>query len=158
MHDEGLQAADFIAFKSVEHRRWRPSTKGPSFLVDSIRNAAKYQLPKGFESSAQRDARQQASNSRKRASRDIQQQRDARWQQEENARLEPFTAFWNGLAQIEQTEFEAAALKLTQPMKRDGYVRLREIGGLVFEQYRKVILRDHFERTLLSQSNRDHSA
>ena len=158
MHDEGLQAADFIAFKSVEHRRWRPSTKGPSFLVDSIRNAAKYQLPKGFESSAQRDARQQASNSRKRASRDIQQQRDARWQQEENARLEPFTAFWNGLAPTEQAEFEAAALKLTQPMKRDGYLRLREIGGLVFEQYRKVILRDHFERTLRSQSNRDHSA
>ncbi|MFM9963578.1 MAG: replication initiator protein A [Planctomycetaceae bacterium] len=136
----------------------RQQTKGPGFLVDSIRNAAKYQLPKGFESSAQRDARQQASNSRKRASRDIQQQRDARWQQEENARLEPFTAFWNGLAKTEQTEFEEAALKLTQPMKRDGYLRLREIGGLVFEQYRKVILRDHFERTLQSQSNRDHSA
>lgn len=82
----------------------------------------------------------------------------ARRQQEVNARLEPFTAFWNGLAKTEQTEFEAAALKLTQPMKRDGYLRLLEIGGLVFEQYRRVILRDHFERTLRSQSNRDHSA
>jgi hypothetical protein len=32
-------------------------------------------------------------------------------------------------------------------VKRDGYRRLREIGGLAFEQYRQAVLRDYYEKT-----------
>jgi len=38
-------------------------------------------------------------------------------------------------------------MKLTEPAKRDDYLRLGEIGGLVFDHYPRVILCDHIERT-----------
>lgn len=135
----------------------RNQSKGAGFLVDSIRNAAKYLLPKGFESSAHQQARHEASNSRKRASRDIQAQRDARQRQEEKSRQEPFMTFWNGLSETEQSEFESAALKLAAPLKRDGYQRMQQTGGILFDHYRQGILFDHFQRTLKSPVT-SHSA
>ena len=49
-------------------------------------------------------------------------------------------------AQLEQ--FEVATLDAAEPTKRTGYLRSMGKGtSAIFEQYRSIILRDHFERS-----------
>jgi hypothetical protein len=61
----------------------------------------------------------------------------------------PFQDFWNTLATDEQEAFFAEALQRADRTKRDGYRRLEPIGGPVLEQYRQLILLDHFRRRAL---------
>lgn len=60
---------------------------------------------------------------------------------------EPFRRFCQGLAENERDEFLAEALRSADRTKRDGDNRLKEMGGLVFEQYRQIILQYHFRRS-----------
>jgi hypothetical protein len=64
----------------------------------------------------------------------------------EASRDKAFQAFWSGLGPDRRVEFEAAAVKAATSLKRDGYLRGRQLDGSAFEKYRHVILRDHFER------------
>ena len=55
--------------------------------------------------------------------------------------------FWRALEKCEQELFEKEALKRAERLKRQGYCRAMGVDEQVFEQYRQVILRDHFERS-----------
>ncbi len=124
----------------------RGQERGPGFLVNGIRNPDGCKLPKGFESSSQRAARQQAENSRKRAVRELARRQEAKQRQEDKKRLESFTAFWNGLDAGERQAFEQDALEAANPLKRSGYLRAQHTGSPMLETYRQVILVDHFHR------------
>lgn len=122
--------------------------KGPGFLVAGIKSAEGFVAPKGFETKAERGRRKAAADSRKRAEREIEKRREAKRRAREKRREEAFSAFWRRLGVAEQRAFEASALGEADVTKQDGYARLRDVGGEVFEQYRRIILREHFERSL----------
>jgi hypothetical protein len=65
----------------------------------------------------------------------------------ESNRWREFLAFWRKLDAAARDEFEAAAVAAATRTKADGYHRLRAVGGPVFHQYRRVVLRDHFEHS-----------
>ena len=122
----------------------RGERKGPGFLVDSIRNPAKYRLPREFS---------EQSPGSNRSERVIKSRRQEAPKNGSNpveaaqSRDKAFEAFWNGLGPDRRDEFEAAALKAATPVKRDGYLRSQAAAGPAFHDYRMVILRDHFRRT-----------
>jgi hypothetical protein len=126
-------------------RSGRP--RGPGFLVDFIRRPDEYPLPPGFESSADRRERKRAADSRNAASREMDRLAEAKERANRDARWRAFTAVWGRLPDAEKVAFEGAALAAATATKRDGYHRLRPVGGPVFEQYRRIVLLDHFDRT-----------
>ena len=125
--------------------------RGVGFLVQSIRFPEKIMLPKGFESSAI----QKAESVRKKNVVDARAENDLKlstMRQKQIARVESsrngaFLQFWNQLSPIEQTNFEIDAVKLAPSTKRTGYDRHQGKASKLFEHYRTLILRDHFERT-----------
>ncbi len=123
------------------------TARGPGFLVDAVRHPDKYPLPPGFESSARRRERKAASESRNRAERELRARREAKERNEAEARWRAFTAVWEAWPAGEQAAFEGAALAAAVTTKRDGYRRLQPVGGPLFEDYRRIVLLDHFERT-----------
>jgi hypothetical protein len=121
--------------------------RGPGFLVSGIKSKEPFVAPRGFETKREQAERKRAVNSRKRAERENEEQRDAEAQVEEEVKQEAFTAFWNLLGPDRRDIFERDALAMAEPTKRDGYLRSRKARGSLFEHYRAVILRDHFQRT-----------
>ena len=120
--------------------------KGPGFLVAGIKSAEGFVSPKGFETKAQRAKRKAAVDSRKRAEREIAKRREAKRRVRELGREQAFSGFWASLDVAQQEAFEKDALTNAESTKLQGYERSLETGGPVFEQYREVILRDHFLR------------
>lgn len=121
--------------------------RGPGFLVSAIKNPDAISLPRGFESSAHREARKQAEQSRKTAERKLRAQREAERSAQASAREKPFLDFWNALTPDARQQFESEAVQQAEPTKRSGYFRSVGQDDKVFEHYRRVVLRDHFERT-----------
>lgn len=124
--------------------RTRGQEKGPGFLVDSIRNPAKYRLPREFTAESRTVG--------KRPERVHRTRHDANTPQPTTPAVDrvdsgEFNSFWAKLSSDEQIAFEAAALKSAPAIKRDGYHRSQRTSGGAFEGYRQVILKDHFERT-----------
>ena len=122
-------------------------SRGAGFLVQAIRNPNEIAFPRGFESSQQIAKRRAAQNSRIKRKREFQIQREASEHQMDSRRHEAFTAFWSGLSPVTQMQFEEEALSQAEPTKRLGYSRAQADGGKLFEHYRTIILRDHYERT-----------
>lgn len=58
-----------------------------------------------------------------------------------------FQTFWSSLTHGEQAAFEEEAIQRANTTKREGYRRLQRVGGARFEQYRQIVLLDHFART-----------
>jgi hypothetical protein len=126
----------------------RGHVRGPGFLVGAIRNPEKIVLPKGFESSAAIQAKKQAEKNRIATQRDFRTRREREHAERQDARQKAFLAFWKALNPSEQEDFEREALESAEPTKRSGYLRaMGKSASPVFEQYRSIILRDHFERT-----------
>jgi len=126
----------------------RGQERGAGFLVQAIRNPGTITLPKGFESSDSQAARQRAEKARIAAERELRTKRERDAAARENSRQEAFLAFWGSLSSAEQDDYEREALDTAEPTKRTGYLRAMGKGtNPVFEQYRMIILRDHFERT-----------
>lgn len=122
--------------------------RGPGFLVGAIRNPANITLPKGFESSESQVEKKRAEKSRVTAERELRTKREQAAAERENARQEAFLAFWNSLSPTEQSDYEREALESAEPTKRTGYLRaMGKETTPVFELYRMIVLRDHFERT-----------
>ena len=121
----------------------RGQTKGPGFLVDSIRNPEKYRPPREFTENQQRGKRpDRVIKSRSHPSpQSVFVPIDAIKQSLDKA----FQAFWHGVGPDRRVEFETAAVQGASSLKRDGYLRLKSVGGPAFQEYRQVILRDHFE-------------
>jgi hypothetical protein len=124
----------------------RGEERGAGFLVAGIRSREPYALPRGFRTRT--EAKRQAAEAKvikaKQAQREQRRQAKAAAQAEQAA--EPFQRFWRGLAAAEQEAFTTEALQRTDKTKRDGYFRLKDIGGVVFEQYCELIRREHFAR------------
>jgi len=127
------------------HRR-KGEPKGPGFLVASIKSEGGYALPADLEAPRQRRAREAAENCRKEAEREFAARREAERLAHEKARGEAFVAFWEGLAAGDREAFEEEAVREADATKRGGYLRSKKAGGVLFENYRRIILRDHFER------------
>lgn len=128
----------------------RGQSRGAGFLVQSIKNPKSIELPAGFESSQQVQSRHAAEKNRICVQRDFSIKRERIAAQAEESRSKAFMAFWQGMSPTDQSSFERMALDHAEPTKRTGYSRHQGKGGRLFEQYRLVILRDHFERTTLS--------
>lgn len=125
----------------------RGQSRGPGFLVGAIKNPKSIVLPKGFESSASIAAKKAAEKNRVSYEREFRTQREREHAQRQQARQAAFLAFWQNLSPDEQEQFEREALNAAEPTKRAGYLRAMGKGSNpVFEQYRSIILRDHFER------------
>ena len=58
-----------------------------------------------------------------------------------------FDGFWASLSEAEREAFESAALAECDAFLRDGLRRTQETGGPAFDQYRKLLLTQHFDRT-----------
>ena len=120
--------------------------KGPGFLVAGIRSPEPYGLPRGFQTKAEATRKQQRA-AEANQKRQQQQERQRRIEQQAaDKRAKPFNDFWGRLGPTEQEHFLTEALNRSDRTKRDGYIRLKEVGGPVFEQYRQLILQDHFEQ------------
>ena len=120
--------------------------RGAGFLVQSIRNPAGVAFPKGFESSIQRQARQQSREAQKLAESNVRTKREREAVRQELSRQRAFTAFWERMSPSEQDTFETEALEHADALKRDQYLEHLGKGGKIFELYRLIVLRDHFER------------
>ena len=123
----------------------RGQLRGPGFLVQAIRNPLEVMAPKGFEFSLDVKARHKAADLREQTVRKSQKKREQDEAAAETARLEPFWTFWRAMKTSEQELFEQQALKRADRLKRQGYYRAMGVDEQVFEQYRQLILRDHFE-------------
>lgn len=116
--------------------------KGPGFLVDSIRRAEHYRLPRGFRAqTAKPPAKRRAAA----PAPEIATPPCPR-SQREALRQERFAEYWAALPNGERRQFEILALDAADATKRAGYLRLQPAGGQGFEHYRQVVLRDYFER------------
>ncbi|WP_425395421.1 replication initiator protein A [Aeoliella sp.] len=122
--------------------------RGAGFLVAGIRSAEPYVMPKGFQTEAvrERKRREMAVANRKREEQRRRKQHSEHQKiKEENA---PFEEFWKGLSSIKQQEFLAEALISTDRTKKEGFSRLKTLGGPAYEHYRQMILKEHFQRTI----------
>ena len=117
------------------------------FLVYSIRNPEQVRMPRGFQSSVERGARQEAEQRRKRREKRLSEVKEAKRTADETARLQPFVDFWKSLSTEQQVSFEQEAIDAAHQTKRDGYFRNRGSDPILFLKYRGVVLRDYYERT-----------
>lgn len=117
------------------------------FLVQSIKNPSSIVFPKGFQSSVQRIKQKALEKTRIAHERELMSRREREGAKKDEARLKAFIAFWKGLSAREQFEFETKALENAERTKLQGYSRSQGQGGKLFEHYRMLILRDHFERS-----------
>ncbi len=148
--DELCQLADSTSIQTmIELYDWynqRGQSRGPGFLVQSIKNPNRIEFPPGFESRAQVDAKREAEESRIEARREFQSKREAEHATEEKLRTEAFNSAWERLSTSEQRSFENEALGSALSFKRSRYMDERKSGGRLFDHYRQMILIDHFQK------------
>ena len=125
----------------------RGQPRGPGFLVQSLKTPDMIAFPPGFESSVQRQQRQQAKEVQKQAQQRATSKRERQALRKQNSRQRAFTAFWEAMAPSEQDIFETEALEAADPMKKRLYLQASGKGGKAFEVYRQMVLMDQFERT-----------
>ena len=124
----------------------RGQPRGPGFLIQSIRNPSTIALPPGFESSIQRQERQQAKEAQKQAEANVRTKRERLALRKKNSRQRAFMAFWEAMSPSEQDTFETEALEAASTMKKRLYLEASGKGGKTFEVYRKMVLTDQFDR------------
>ncbi|MFO0849927.1 MAG: replication initiator protein A [Gemmataceae bacterium] len=124
--------------------------RGAGFLVDAVRNPDKYAGDAEPAPAAAAATRASALNRRPAPRRDDLSPAEAQARSHESTRWRAFSAFWRKLDAAQRDAFEAAAVAAATSTKADGYHRLRAVGGPAFQHYRRVVLRDHFERSAQS--------
>lgn len=120
--------------------------RGPGFLVDAVRNPEKYQ-PEAKLAAARPAATRGAPLGEQNGSRRVEiHPAEAKADSEDKIRWRTFMEFWRKLDKPTRVGFEAQAVAAAPSTKADGYQRLRAVGGPAFNHYRRVVLRDHYER------------
>ena len=115
------------------------------FLVNCVRDPASVRFPPNFvepkpaAAEPRADARGPARGERPTA--------PPRGRKKPKAPHAAFESFWEPLSDAEREIFESAALAECDAFLRDGLRRTRETGGPAFDQYRKLLLTQHFDRT-----------
>ncbi len=125
----------------------RGQPRGPGFLVQALRKTDTIAFPPGFESSVQRQQRQQAREAQKQAQQRASTKRERHAIQKQNSRQRAFMAFWEAMSPSDQDAFETESLETADIMKKRLYLQASGKGGKAFEVYRQIILTDQFERT-----------
>ncbi|MCA9016666.1 MAG: replication initiator protein A [Planctomycetaceae bacterium] len=125
----------------------RGQPRGPGFLVQSIRNPTAIAFPPGFESSVQRQQRQQSREAQKQAEANVRTKRERLALRKQNSRQRAYMAFWEAMSPSEQDAFETEALEAADSMKKRLYLEASGKGGKALEIYRQMVLTDQFERT-----------
>lgn len=120
--------------------------RGAGFLVDAVRNPEKYAGGSDWSPPVTSVTRAGALDRRRAPRRDDLSPADAEARSEESIRWRAFLAFWRKLDAAQRDTFESAAVAAAVSTKADGYHRLRTVGGPAFQHYRRVVLRDHYER------------
>ncbi len=124
----------------------RGQQRHAGFLVMAIRSPESITMPRGFESSvatATKRAKQASLQAEKQAALS---RRERESHQREQRRVDAFHAYWAGLSPEQQDAFETEAINAAEPVKRKGYYQYQGRNEQLFEQYRTLLLRDHFER------------
>jgi len=124
----------------------RNQPRGPGFLIQAIRNPKSIEMPRGFQSSTERNRTQASIKDRQRVELTARAKRESQNAEKENRRRAAFQAFWGGLSINRQNAFEGEALDLTSSTKRNGYYQHQPSGGKLFAHYRYAILIEHFDR------------
>ena len=124
----------------------RGQPRGPGFLVQALKKPETIAFPPGFDSSVQRQQRQQAKEAQKLAENNVRTKREREAAKREDSRRQAFMAFWEAMSPAEQDTFETEALEAADPMKKRLYLQAIGKGGKAFEVYRQMILMDQFER------------
>jgi len=122
-------------------------SRGPGFLIQSIRNPAAITFPPGFMSSASKQAAAQRQKATKAADEQLRTKRERQAAERDKSRQRAFIAFWESLSPAQQDAFETEALEKTEQMTRRLYLQHSAKRGKAFELYRKVILQSHFLKT-----------
>jgi len=125
----------------------RGQPRGLGFLVQALRKPDTIAFPPGFESSVQRQNRQQAKEAQKQAQQRASTKRERQAIQMQNSRQRAFMALWEAMSPSEQDVFETEALDAADAMKKRLYLQASGKGGKAFEVYRQMVLMDQFERT-----------
>lgn len=129
----------------IELHDWhnsRGQERGAGFIVAGIRSKEAYSWPKGFKPSQQR-----AKNSRIRPGREKAVRARQAEQKPKESELAPFLAFWDGLDNQTQSQFEKQAMNRADPIKRRWYDDAQSCGRDTANYFRLAILNDHFRRT-----------
>lgn len=122
-------------------------SRGPGFLVQSIRNPAAIAFPPGFVSSSAKQAAAQRQKATKAADEQLRTKRERQAAERDKSRQRAFIAFWESLSPAQQDTFETEALEKADQMTRRLYLQHSAKRGKAFELYRKVILQSHFLKT-----------
>ena len=120
--------------------------RGPGFLIQAIRNPKSIEMPKGFQSSLERNRIQVSIKDRESAELTARAKRESKSAEKDNRRRVKFQKFWSGLSRNQQDAFEGEALDLTSSTKRNGYYQHQPSGGKLFEHYRYTVLIEHYDR------------
>lgn len=120
--------------------------RGAGFLVDAVRNPEKYQPESKMAAGRQTAPRGPSSGERNGSARDEVHPAEAKAELEEKNRWRAFLEFWRKLDKPARVGYETEAVAAAPTTKADGYQRLRSTGGPAFHHYRRVVLRDHYER------------
>ncbi|MEZ6081918.1 MAG: hypothetical protein R3C56_41455 [Pirellulaceae bacterium] len=124
----------------------RGQQRHAGFLVMAIRSPESITMPLGFVSSVATATKraQQASLQAEKQAALSRRERESR--EREQRRVDAFYAYWAGLSPEQQDSFETEAIDTAEPVKRKGYYQYQGRNDRLFDQYRTILLRDHFER------------
>ena len=151
-------AADLVAAHSAERvgvkvdvfdwmaeRKDKRLSKNPAgYLVKSIIDD--YVPPKGYETKAQREAK----DARQREQDKARRKRDADEQAQYERELAPIREYWSSLTTRQQAQLEQAAIAAASPFLAGQYRRTKNDSGPMAESIRKAIIDDHIRRLLNS--------
>ncbi|MEZ6034158.1 MAG: hypothetical protein R3C17_13770 [Planctomycetaceae bacterium] len=119
-------------------------SRGPGFLVQSIRNPDAIAFPPGFVSSSAKARKMQRQEATKAADEQLRTKRERQAAERDRTRQRAFMAFWESMSPDQQDVFETEALEKAEQMTRRLYLQHSAKRGKAFELYRKVILQSHF--------------
>ena len=122
-------------------------SRGPGFLIQSIRNPAAITFPPGFMSSASKQAAAQRQKATKAADERLRTKRERQAAERDKSQQRAFIAFWESMSPAQQDTFETESLESAEQLTRRLYLQHSAKRGKAFELYRKVILQSHFLKT-----------
>ena len=129
-----------------EHYRQTGKRRDAGFLVNCVRDPASVRFPPNFIEPKPATASGSSSKPAREPSRRERAATAPSGRTEPTAAHAAFEGFWGVLPEAEREAFESAALAECDAFLRDGIRRTREAGGPAFDQYRKLLLTQHFDR------------
>lgn len=125
--------------------------RGVGFLVQSIRSPEQITFPRGFDRTAKK-IKIKPKEGKTAVTSPSSTMKQHQVSRQETNRSEAFLQFWKSMSPAEQVKFESDAVRHAPSTKRTGYERNQGKAAKLFEYYRTLILRDHFENSAKASS------